>query len=195
MSLLRGAATSAALVALAACHTSTGLSSATHRAGLLALARSDAADPNVLTMTFKNNQTVSFTWINADSAGTTLAVFHFFPQSVRSRNDTILADTSTVQLTATVTPGVFGFTIAPASVVFNIAGSPTVDVSFASYADFSVADSSPSKYPTSQAFARALKLWYEFGSDQWQAQSTGVTDTLASSALSQPGLYLLAAPK
>jgi len=167
----------------------------THRADLLALARQDSADPDDRTMVFRNNQVVSFPWSYADSAATTFAVFHFVPQSVPARNDSLLADTSTVTVSASATPGVFGFTVSPASLVFNIAGSPTVDLSYAAYADFSVADSAPSKYPDAAAFARALKLWYEYGPDQWRALSTGLAGSLASSALSQPGVYLLAAPK
>ena len=183
------------VLALAACHSSTGPVAVTHRADLLALARVPGADPNGLAMVFKNNQVISFTWHNNDSAASTFAVFNFFPQSVPARNDSILADTSTISLSAIFTPGVVGFTVDPANVVFNIAGSPTVDVSYAGYADFSVSDSAPSKYPTPAAFAQALKLWYEYGPDQWRALNTGLVNGVASSALSQPGVYLLAAPK
>ena len=167
----------------------------THRADLLALARSDSADPFDLTMVFRNNQVADFAWTDSDSAATLLATFHFVPQSVPARNDSILADTSTITLSASATPGVFGFTIGPSNLVFNIAGSPTVGLSFARYADFSVIDSAPSKYPNAAAFAQALKLWYQYGPDQWRALNTGVADSLASSPLSQPGVYLLAAPK
>jgi hypothetical protein len=195
MSRGRVIATSAAVLLLAACHSSTGVGGGLHRSDLLALARSDSADPFDRSLVFQNNKTVSITWLNNDSSLTTYAVFHFFPQSIRSRNDTILADTSTVTLTASATPGVFGFTLSPATVIFNIAGSPTIDVSYARYADFSVIDSSPSKYPNPAAFAQALKLYYEYGPDQWRALNTGDASNVASSALSQPGVYLLAAPK
>lgn len=144
---------------------------------------------------FRNNQTVSITWVNTDSSLSTYAVFHFIPQSIRARNDTLLADTSTVTLNVTATPGVFGFTLSPATVVFNIAAPPTIDISYAQFADFSVADSSPSKYPTPAAFAQALTLYYESGPDQWRPLSTGNASNVASSILLQPGVYLLAAPK
>lgn len=167
-----------------------------HRTGLLALARSDSAEPNTpATFTFHNNQIVNFIVVNSDSASTVLATFHFTPQSIAYRNDTLLADTSTVSVQVTVTPGVFGFTVGPANLFFNTTNSPTVDVSYVRYADFSVTDSS-SKYPTPQSFAQALALWFEFGSDLWRAQNSGSGGpSVVASALSQPGLYLLAAPK
>jgi len=185
----------ALLLGLAACHSSTGPLNVIHRKDLLALARSDTADPIDRSMVFKNNATVSLGWTNSDSLQSTFAVFKFYPQSVRSRNDTILADTSTVTLTASVTQGVFGFTLQPATVTFNIAGSPTIDLSYAHYADFSVIDSAPSKYPNPAAFAQALKLYYQYAPDQWRAMNTGIDTSVASAALSQPGTYLLAAPK
>lgn len=185
----------ALLLSLAACHSSTAPLTVIHRKDLLALARSDSADPIDRTLVFQNNKTVSISWLNSDSAQTTFAIFHFSLQSIVSRNDTVLADTSTVTLNASATPGVFGFTLLPATVVFNIAGSPTIDISYAQYADFSVIDSAPSKYPNPTAFAQALKVYYEYAPDQWKAMSTGNASSLASSALSQPGTYLLAAPK
>ena len=96
-----------------------------HRKDLLALARSDSADPIDRSLVFQNNKTVSLPWLNSDSIQSTFAIFHFYLQSVRSRNDTILADTSTVSSTVSATPGVFGFTLLPTTVIFNIAGSPT----------------------------------------------------------------------
>ncbi|HEX4560565.1 MAG TPA: hypothetical protein VH113_01925 [Gemmatimonadales bacterium] len=186
----------ALLLSLAACHSSTGPLNVIHRKDLLALARSDSADPLDRSLVFKNNATVSITWTNNDSpVYSTFAVYHFSSHSIVSRNDTILADTSTVTLSASVTQGVFGFTLQPATVVFNIAGSPTIDVSYANFADFSVIDSAPSKYPDPTAFAQALKLYYEYAPDEWRALSTGNAANVASSALSQPGTYLLAAPK
>lgn len=147
-------------------------------------------------MTFQNNQIKTFTWTYSDSVGTTFLLFHFSPQSVVSRNDTILADTSTVTVNVSATPGVYGFTVSPANMFFNSAGSPTVEVWYRRYADFSVADSASSQYPNSQAFAQALKLWFQNGADVWKAMNTGIApDSVASSALSQPGLYLFAAPK
>ncbi|HYK11473.1 MAG TPA: hypothetical protein VEV39_11790 [Gemmatimonadales bacterium] len=183
------------LVALGACHSSTAPLNVIHRKDLLALARSDSADPIDRSLVFQNSKTVDLTWSNSDTIPTTFAIFHFFPQSVRSRNDTILADTSTVTLNVSATPGEFGFTVLPTTVVFNIAGSPTIDVSYARYADFSVIDSAASKYPNPTAFAQALKLYYEYGPDQWRAMSTGNASNVSSAALSQPGTYLLAAPK
>lgn len=185
----------ALLLALAGCHSSTGPAPSIHRKDLLALARVDSLGPNNRSLIFKNNVVVSLTWSNTDSALTTFAIFNFFPRSINARNDTILADTSTVTLNVSATPGVFGFTVLPTTVVFNIAGSPTIDLSYADYADFSIIDSAPSKYPNPAAFAQALKLYYQYGPDQWRALNTGNDTSVASAALSQPGTYLLAAPK
>ena len=181
---------------LAACHTSTGLATGVHRAALIALVRNDSAEPfTPVTFTFHNNQIANFTVVNSDSATTTFAIFHFTPQSVPYRNDTLLADTSTVSVQVTVTPGVFGFTIGPANLAFNTTNSPTVDIAYTRYADLTATDWSV-KYSSTAAYTQALALWFEFGSDQWRAQTGGSGGpNVLSSALSQPGLYLLAAPK
>jgi hypothetical protein len=183
-------------VGLAACHSSTGLGTGVHRAALIALVRLDSAEPfTPVTFTFHNNQIVNFTVVNSDSASTTFATFHFTPQSVAYRNDTLLADTSTVSVQVTVTPGVFGFTVGPTNLFFNTTNSPTVDVSYVRYADLNATGWSV-KYSSAPAYTQALGLWFEFGSDQWRAQNSGSGGlSVLSSALAQPGLYLLAAPK
>lgn len=146
--------------------------------------------------TFQNNRVVNDTVYDSDSAATPYATFHFISQSIRSRNDTILADTSTVTVRVDVTPGEFGFVIGPATLFFNTAGSPTVDISYTKSADFSVFDSS-SRYATPADFAQALQLWYQYGPDQWRPtrNSAHAGPNLISAALDQPGTYLLAARK
>ena len=132
----------------------------------------------------------------SDSAATTLATFHFIGQSIVSRNDTILADTSTVSFRVDAAPGEFGFTAGPSGLFFNTAGSPTVDISYTRYANFAVFDST-ARYATQGDFAQALELWYEYGVDLWRPtrNSAHSGSNLVSAALEQPGNYLLAAPK
>jgi hypothetical protein len=139
---------------------------------------------------------VNFAVLESDSAATTLATFFFSYQSIVSRNDSILADTSTVSFRVDGAPGAFGFTAGPATLFFNTAGSPTVDVSYTRYANFTVFDSS-ARYATQGDFEQALQLWYEYAPDQWRPtrNSTHSAPNVISAALDQPGTYILAARK
>ena len=164
---------------------------------MLALASNDSVAPfSPVFFTFHNNQVVNPGITDSDSAGTVYATFHFISQSIRSRNDTILADTSTVTVRVDVTPGEFGFLIGPSTLFFNTAGSPTVDLSYTKSADFSVFDSS-ARYATPSDFDQALELWYEYGADQWRPtrNSAHSGPSLISAALDQPGTYIIAARK
>jgi hypothetical protein len=166
------------------------------RAELLALARDTAAEPNGALCTFKNNQLFHCQITHTDSVGTTFATLTFFPHSIVSRNDTLLCDTCTIVITATVTPLTYEFTLGPASLIFNQQGEPTADVSFGAYGDPSVYTQSP-KYGTASAFLQALDLWHEQSPDRWVVgrNSSHTGPTTISSALEGPGTYLLAAPK
>jgi hypothetical protein len=168
-----------------------------HRAQLLALASNDSVAPiTPVFFTFHNNQVVNPSLLDSDSAGTVYATFHFISQSIRSRNDSILADTSTVTVQVDVLTGQFGFVIGPPNLFFNTAGSPTVDLSYTKSADFSVFDSS-SRYASPTDFEQALELWYEYGADQWRPtrNSAHSAPHVISAALEQPGTYLVAARK
>lgn len=187
----------ALLAVAAACSQSpTGPGPGLHRNQLLALARDDSGPFSPVIFSFHNNQTVNFPVLESDSAATILATLHFSFQSIVSRNDSILADTSTVAVSFAALPGEFGFTVGPSTLFFNTAGSPTVDISYTRYANFTVFDSS-SRYATAQAFEQALELWYEYGADEWQPtrNSTHSGASVVSSALEQPGAYILAARK
>jgi hypothetical protein len=166
------------------------------RADLLALARDTTAEPNGALCTFKNNQLFHCQITHSDSVGTTFATLTFFPHSIVSRNDTILCDTCTIVITATVSPQTYQFTLGPASLIFNQQGEPTADVSFGAYGDPSVYTQSP-KYGTAPEFLQALDLWHEQSPDRWVVgrNSTHSAPTTVSSALEGPGTYLLAAPK
>jgi hypothetical protein len=174
----------------------TGPSQGVPRAALLAIGRDTAAAPAGTLCSFKNNLLSHCEITHSDSVHTVFAELTFFPHSVVSRNDTLLADTSTIVLILTVAPGSYEFTINPAGLVFSQSNEPIVDVSFGPYGDPSVYTQSP-KYASASAFIQALGLWHERTSDHWflGRNSTLTGPSTISSAIEGPGTYLLAAPK
>ena len=189
-------AASAAALAAACGGNGTGPNQGASRAALLAIGRDTAAEPSGTLCTFKNNLLSHCAITHSDSVHTVFAQFTFFPHSVVSRNDTLLADTSTITLILTVSPGSYEFTINPAALVFNETNEPIADVSFGAYGDPSVYTQSP-KYPTPSAFIQALGLWHERTPDHWfLGRNSALTgQSTVSSAIEGPGSYLLAAPK
>jgi hypothetical protein len=174
----------------------TGPDPGVSRASLLALALLPGADPTGTLCTFKNNVLTHCLITHSDSAQTVFATLTFFPHSVVSRNDTLLCDTCTIVLTATVTPGSYEFTIGPASLAFNATGEPIADVSFGPYGDPSVYTQSP-KYASTATFIQALGIWHERSTDHWVLgrNSTLTGPKTVTSAIEGPGSYLVAAPK
>lgn len=189
-------AASAAALVIACGGNSTGPSQGVSRAALLAIGRDTAAEPSGTLCTFKNNLLSHCEITHTDSVHTVFVEFTFFPHSVVSRNDTLLADTSTITLTLTVTPGAYEFTIAPARLVFNETNEPIADVSFGTYGDPSVYTQS-AKYGSATAFIQALGLWHERTPDHWfEGRNSSLTGpSTVSGAIEGPGTYLLAAPK
>lgn len=185
----------AALLAMACGGESTGPSGVA-RAALLALARLDTVPPQPAVFAVRNDrlstQTVRFT----DAERTLFLEFQFTPFSLASVDGRLVCDTCTVNVTVNPTDGVFGFTLGPPGLVFRTSSTPTVTVSYARYADFSVRDSS-ARYPDQAAFAQALDIWRERAPDRWvMARGSGPsgTDRLAA-GVDEPGAYLVAAPK
>jgi hypothetical protein len=178
------------------CGGGTGPGQGVSRASLLALGMQPGVDPTGSLCTFKNNVLSQCRIRHSDSVQTVFATLTFPAHSIVSRNDTLLCDTCTIVLTATVTPGSYEFTIGPASLVFNETGEPIADVAFGVFQDPSVYTQS-SRYATAQAFVQALALWHERTPDHWVVgrNSTFTGPTTVSSALEGPGAYLLAAPK
>jgi len=120
-----------------------------------------------------------------------------FPQlALGSLNGTPLTDGDSVLVTVDPTPGAYGFTVSPAGLVFRVTATPKAALSFAVYADVSVATGSPT-YATANAFVAALDLWQELTVDRWRvatgSRATGVDQVEA--ALASGGSYLLAAPR
>jgi hypothetical protein len=189
-------AASTAAVAAACGGGGTGPGQGVSRGSLLALALLPGADPTGALCTFKNNVLSQCRIRHSDSVQTVFATLTFPAHSIVSRNDTLLCDTCTIIVTATVTPGSYEFTIGPASLVFNETTEPIADVSFGVYGDPSVYTQSP-KYASPQAFIQALALWHERTTDHWVIgrNSTLTGPTTVSSAIEGPGSYLLAAPK
>ena len=113
---------SAAALVIAGGGNSTGPSQGVSRAALLAIGRDTAAEPSGALCTFRNNLLSHCEITHTDSVQTVFAEFTFFPHSVVSRNDTLLADTSTIVRTLTVTPGSYEFTIAPTRLALSYFG-------------------------------------------------------------------------
>ena len=131
-----------------------------------------------------------------DVSNTLFASYTFASHSIVSLNNVLLADTSTVTVLVTLTPGVYGFTVLPAGMTFNSAGEPTVTVGYGKYGDFSVYTQSPN-YATAAAYEQALGLWRELSADHWvPGRNTGhVGANTIASALESPGRYVIAAPR
>lgn len=160
---------------------------------LLAIGRDT---PGGTLCSFKNTLLDHCAITHSDSSHTVFADFTFFPPSVVSRNDTLLADTSTIVPTLTASPGSYEGTIAPARLGFSQSNEPVVGVSFGAYGDPSVYTQSPKDASTSD-FIQALGGWHERTSPHWfpGRNSTLTGPSTASSAIEGPGTSLLAAPK
>src|SRR5256885_6442494 len=131
-----------------------------------------------------------------DGSNTLFATYSFTSHSIVSVNNVILADTSTVRVTVTLTAGVYGFTVSPAEMVFNSAGEPTVTVAYGTYGDFSVYSQSP-KYANATDYEQALALWREknAGHRGPGRHSAHVGTNTPTSAPGAPGRDLVAAPR
>jgi hypothetical protein len=166
------------------------------RADLIALARVDSAEPSPATFVFKNNQLRTFHVTHTDSVGTVFATFTFTAGSIVSRNDTLLADTSTIFVSVSIAPGGYELTVGPASLVFNQSVEPIVSASYGRYGDPSVYTMS-ARYASEGEFIQALGLWHERTPDRWVLgrNSTHIGPDTVTSALEGPGRLLLAAPK
>jgi hypothetical protein len=175
-----------------------GLSDALPRSGLLAVARADAAAPAPAVTTFgvRYDQSRTVTIEHPDVGTTTFVELLFPPQSILHVNGQPVCDTCTVTVTVSVTPGVYGISLTPASMIFNLSSTPTATFHFAMYGDLSVFDSS-SRYASAQAFGSAVAIWSETLSGQWRRgrNSTQVTPGQVVSGIDVPGPHLLAAPK
>lgn len=187
---------SAAALAMACGGDGSGPNNSMTRAELLALARVDSAEPSPATFVFKNNQVRTFHISHSDSTQTVFATFMFTPGSIVSRNDTLLADSSTIAVSVSIALGSYEFTVGPAALVFNQTGEPVVSVSYGRYEDPSVYTMSP-RYASAAAFTQALGLWHERAPDRWVlGRNSSHTDpSTVTSAIEGPGTYLLAAPK
>ena len=168
------------------------------RSGLLALARADAAAPApvVTTVGVRYDQSRTVTIEHPDVGTTTFVELLFPPQSILHVNGQPVCDTCTVTVSITVTPGVYGITLTPASMIFNASSTPTATFDYATYGDLSVHDSS-TRYADEQAFDNALAIWSEVLPGQWRRgrNSSHTAPGRVVSGIDVPGPHLLAAPK
>lgn len=194
-----GAASALALGAgCGVCADCGGFSNDVPRTELLALARADAAAPapTVTAIPVRYNQTRTARIEHPDAATTLFVELYFPPQSILHVNGQPVCDTCTVTVTVTATSGVYGFTLSPASLIFNASSTPTVTFGYGAYGDLSVHDSS-TRYATPQAFDQALAVWYEAAPNAWRRgrNSTRTGPGTVVSGIEAPGAHLLAAPK
>lgn len=173
-----------------------GAPDGTPRDALLVLARSDTTPPPPRTFPVRNDRLEVVRFTHSDPAGTLFAEFRFTPRSIVQANGLLVCDTCTVLVTVTPLPGLYGFTVGPTSLVFSASGSPTVSISYGTYGDLSIHDSS-SRYPTPAAYSTALAIWYERtgGKREEERNSAHQSSTVVASALDVPALHLLAALK
>jgi len=168
------------------------------RTGLLALPRTDSsfAPAPTTTMSVHNDALNSFVIRETDGAATVFATFTFPARSIVAVGSLQVCDTCTVTVTVTLAAGTYGFTVAPAGLVFNLSNEPTVAVGYGTYGDLSVYTQSP-KYGTSAAYEQALALYRERTADHWLPgrNSSHTGGFTVSSAVETPGAYLIAAPK
>ena len=178
------------------------------RTDLLALARADSAAPapSGTVVSIKNNQTRIVRIAHPDSAQTLFLEFTFPAGTIVQSSGRLVCDTCTVVVSIQPTNGVYGFRVGPSDIVFRSSVTPTVTVSYARYANFSVRDSSV-LYPTDEAFDQALRLWYQATdpsaypgappTEVWlvSRNSAHTGAGLVAGAIDGPGLHLLAARK
>jgi hypothetical protein len=171
--------------------------SGTPRAALLALAQADTFSPAAQTFQVQNNVITHVQLVHTDLARTVFADFTFTPFSILSVDGQFVCDTCTVAVTVTVQPGTYFFTVGPSGIRFDAANQPTMVVSYGTYGDLSVFDSS-ARYADASAFKAALELWHERRAGVWflaSGSSAGSGTSQASAALEGPGNYLVAALK
>lgn len=189
----------AASMFLTGCNDPPGLGSGQPRSALLALGRADnpAPAPGATQVAVRRDQVQTVDIVHPDAGTTLFAQITFPPNSILfHRLGQPVCDTCTVNVTITTTPGVYGFTITPSTLIFNLAGTPTVTFEYGTYGDLSIYDSS-SRYPTPESYQAALAMWYEPNPGEWRRSrnSTQVSATRVSAGLEIAGSYLIAAIK
>lgn len=129
-----------------------------------------------------------------DAFNTLYLEFRFPAGCLSSLNGQPLTTDDSVLVTVSPRPGGYGFTLSPNGLVFTLASTPSVVVSYGRYADPSVADGVPT-YPDRASYLAALEIWEEVTVDRWRvARGSSVTgvDEL-SAAVDAPGAFLVAA--
>jgi len=171
--------------------------SGTPRAALLALAQADTFSPATKTYYVQNNLTTHVEVVHSDPSSTVFADITFTPLSIFSLDGQGVCDTCTVGITVTVQPGTYFFSVGPAGIRFDAANQPTMTISYGTFGDPSVFDST-ARYADPGAFEAALELWHERHAGAWYLASgsgPGPGTSQVSAALEGPGNYLVAALK
>lgn len=129
---------------------------------------------------------------HADAFNTLYLELRFAAGGLVSLNGQPLGAGDSVLVTVTPLAGGYGFTLAPAGLVFASGAAPTALFSFGRYADAGVADGI---FASRDAFVAALDVWAEVGVERWSVAagsgSAGIDEIRATVAA--PGRYWLAA--
>ncbi|MDH3495799.1 MAG: hypothetical protein OER21_03490 [Gemmatimonadota bacterium] len=129
-----------------------------------------------------------------DAFNTLYLELRFPAGCLSSLNGQPLTVNDSVLVTVAPRAGGYGFTLSPSGLVFTLASTPSVTLSYGRYADPSVADGVPT-YPDRASYLAALEIWEEATVDRWRvargSSATGVDELGA--AVDAPGAFLVAA--
>jgi hypothetical protein len=152
----------------------------------------EAPQPASASFYVLNGATTVRTLRHADAFSTLYLELRFDPGALASLNGTLLSSADSVLITVTPLSREYGFTLAPAGLVFTEGFTPTAAFSFGRYADPSVADG---LFASREGYVAALEVWRETGFDEWAVAAGsgpgGVDEVRAS--IEAGGRYWLAA--
>ncbi len=133
--------------------------------------------------------------LHQDAANTLYLEFNVAPATMASLNGQPLSLQDSVLLTVEPFTDRYGLVLSPSGLAFTVDAAPTALFSFAVYGDFSVADGSV--YESAAAYADALQLWFEVTPGRWRPVSGSgpAGPDRVEGRISEPGVYVVAAPR
>ncbi len=158
--------------------------------------QTSAPTPAAATFSVSNMGATVRVIVHDDQFNTPFLTLEFPAGCVESVGGQSLGQGESASVTAAPTSGLYGFTLSPSSLILTDGCGSTAKFSFGRYADLSVADGS-STYLDRGAYAAALELWRETGSDRWEIvpQSGPSGNDAIEGNLEASGSYVLAAPR
>ena len=158
--------------------------------------QTSAPTPAAATFGVSNTDATVRVIVHDDQFNTPFLTLEFPAGCVESIDGQPLGSGESASVTATPVSGQYAFTLSPTSLTLTDGCGATAKFSFGRYADLSVADGS-STYLDRAAYAAALELWRETGSDRWEIvpQSGPSGNDAIEGNMEASGSYLLAAPR